>query len=103
MDTLKTALSYAPLGVRDAAHRALGEMLGGLVERPLEAVEAHQKLLQQPPELKLLAYEAERKQLQGAVDDAARTFREIAGDAPRFPGQTHEQTAREWLGRWGKL
>ena len=100
MDTLQVALSYAPLGVRDAAQRSLGELLGGLVERPLEAVEAHQRLLQHPPELKLLSLEAERKRLEGAYNDALVFFSAIAGE--RANGhQTHEQTAREWLMRHG--
>jgi hypothetical protein len=99
MDTLKTALSYAPLGVRDAANHALGDLLGGLVERPLEALEAHQTLLQQPAELKLLNLEGQRKKLEGAYNDALVFFSAIAGE--RGNGhQTHEQTAREWLLRW---
>ena len=98
MDTLQVALSYAPLGVRDAAQRSLGDLLGSLVERPLEAVEAHQKLIQQPPELKLMDLEGQRKKLEGAYNDALVFFSAIAGDRPNGH-QTHEQTAREWLMR----
>jgi len=100
MEDLQVALGYAPLGVRDAAHRSLGDLLGGLVERPLEAVEAHQRVLRQPVGLKLLSLEAERKRLEGAYTDALVFFRSIAGEAANGH-QTHEQTAREWLMRHG--
>jgi len=100
IDDLYAAIGYAPLGVRDAAHRSLGDLLGGLVERPLEAVEARQRMLRQPVELKLLSLEAERKRLEGAYNDALVFFRAIAGEAANGH-QTHEQTAREWLMRHG--
>ena len=101
MDTLQVALSYAPLGVRDAAHRSLGDLLGGLVELPLEAVEAHQRALTAEPIRQLVTPDEAREKLQAAYNDALVFFSAIAGE--RANGhQTHEQTAREWLMRHAK-
>ena len=103
IDNLYAAISYAPLGVRDAASRSLQDLLGDLLSPTLDAMDQvrakHAGLPDFTP--KLLSLEAERKRLEGAYNDALVFFSAIAGE--RANGhQTHEQTAREWLMRHAK-
>lgn len=116
IDNLYAAISYAPLGVRDAASRGLQDLLGEILSPALEKLEQAQAKHASLPGLisasqakhaglpdfapKLLSLEAERKRLEGAYNDALVFFSAIAGE--RANGhQTYEQTAREWLMRWG--
>ncbi len=102
IDNLYAAISYAPLGVRDAASRGLQDLLGEILGPTLEKLEQIQAKHAGLPDFtpKLLSLEAERKRLEGAYNDALVFFSAIAGE--RANGhQTHEHTAREWLMRHG--
>lgn len=104
IDNLYAALSYAPLGVRDAASRGLQDLIGDILSPALDAMDQVQAKHVELPDFagKMIDLEGQRKKLEGAYNDALVFFSAIAGE--RANGhQTHEQTAREWLGRWRNL
>ena len=96
IDNLYAAISYAPLGVRDAASRGLQDLLGEILSPTLDAMDQ----VRAAAIRQFVTPDEAREKLQAAYNDALVFFSAIAGERANRH-QTHEQTAREWLMRWG--
>jgi len=85
-DAVEVAITYAPLGVRDAATLQLAELCSAT------------SLPDFTP--RLLEAEAELKKLQHSYDEALWAMKVIAGEAHLPVGYNSlQEVAREWLGR----